>query len=155
MKTVDLLLYAFIGVMLLFVVVSKLRKPSRFIGQYEYRAVPVLSSPEQALFFRLREALPACIVLAQVSMHRVIRPKSGGKAAFNAISQNAIDFVICRKDFSVVCVVELDDSSHDKAADFTRDTYMTSAGIETFRWHVRTMPAVSDIYNAMRKFDLQ
>ena len=154
MKTFDLLLYGAVLVVVL-VLVSYVKrwgtaKKSRV--SYEYEPKFVLTKPEQILFHRLREALPTYIVLAQVSMHRVIKPKGGGKAAFNTISQKAIDFVICRPNFSVVCVVELDDSSHDKDRDMSRDTYMIGAGIETIRWDVKNMPGQPDIAIALRKF---
>lgn len=133
--------------------VKRLGADKKLLVSNEYAPKLVLTKPEQVLFHRLREAIPTHIVLAQVSMHRVIKPKGGGKAAFNTISQKAIDFVICRPNFSVVCVVELDDSSHDKDRNMSHDTYMISAGIETIRWDVKNMPGQPDIALALRKFD--
>lgn len=155
MSTFDLLLYGAILVVVLVLVsyVKRLGTAKKSLVSYEYAPKLVLTKPEQILFHRLREALPTYIVLAQVAMHRVIKPKGGGKAAFNTISQKAIDFVICRPNFSVVCVVELDDSTHDKDRDMSRDTYMISAGIETIRWDVKNMPGQPDIALALRKFD--
>ena len=155
MRTADLLIYG-LAIVAALLVAGFLKGKSNRTGisyPHEYVAQLVLTNPEQILFHRLRETLPTYIVLAQVSMHRVIKPKGGGKPAFNAISQKAIDFVICRPNFSVVCVVELDDSSHDKAGDMSRDTYMISAGIETIRWNVKNMPGQPDIALALRKFD--
>lgn len=119
MKTFDLLLYGAILVVVLVLVtyIKRWGTAKKSLVSYEYAPKLLLTKPEQVLFHRLREALPTYIVLAQVSMHRVIKPKRGGKGALNAISQKAIDFVICKPDFSVVCVVELDDSSHDKDLD--------------------------------------
>jgi hypothetical protein len=156
MKTSDLLIYGavLVAVLLLVSLAKGLGKRKKATGSYEYAPKLVLTKPEQVLFHRLREALASCIVLAQVSMHRVIKPKGGGKAAFNTISQKAIDFVICRPNFSVICVVELDDLSHNKDRDLSRDTYMTGAGIETLRWEVSNMPAPPDIALALRKFDI-
>ena len=156
MKTSDLLLYAaaIVAALLFVAFLKNLTKRKKSRVDYEYAPKLVLTKPEQVLFHRMREALPTYIVLAQVSMHRVIKPNSRDKAAFNQISQKAIDFVICRPNFSVVCVVELDDSSHNKDKDMSRDTYMISAGIETFRWDVRSMPALPDIALALRKFDV-
>lgn len=154
-KTSDLLIYGvvLVAVLLLVSYVKSLGRGRKSIASYEYAPKLALTKPEQVLFYRLREALPTYIVLAQVSMHRVIKPKGGGKAAFNTISQKAIDFVICRPNFSVVCVVELDDSSHNKERDMSRDTYLISAGIETIRWDVNNMPAQPDIALALRKFN--
>jgi very-short-patch-repair endonuclease len=155
MKTTDILIYSVIAAFLLVAVLFGNRKRTKTAPQREYVTTPVLSPPEQVLYFRLRDELADYIILCQVSMHRVIRPKKRDKSAFNAISQKAIDFVICRKDFSTVCVVELDDDSHraKEEKDRSRDAYMTSAGIQTIRWSVRSMPAASDIAIAMRKFE--
>ena len=110
-----------------------------------YKPRRLLSAPEAVLFLRLQQALPNHFVLTQVSMHRVLVATSGGKAAHNAIAQKAIDFVICRKDFSVACVVELDDASHRKDRDAARDALLASAGIATVRFEARAMPSVGDI----------
>ena len=110
-----------------------------------YRAKRVLTPPEAVLYHRLELALPDHIVLAQVAMHRVLSATEGGKAAFNAISQKAIDFVICRKDFSVACVVELDDASHRRDRDGARDEMLAGAAIATVRFEARAMPTVADI----------
>lgn len=117
-----------------------------------YKAKRVLSAPEAVLFLRLQQALPNHFVLSQVAMHRVLAATSGGKAAHNAISQKAIDFVICRKDFSVACVVELDDASHRKDRDAARDGLLSSAGIGTVRFEVKAMPSVGDIGMQLARF---
>ncbi|MGD9842223.1 MAG: DUF2726 domain-containing protein [Steroidobacteraceae bacterium] len=54
------------------------------------------------------------------------------------------DFVVCNKDFSVVAVIELDDSSHDRAgrkkADADKDTALKPAGICITRWNTKAVP---------------
>ena len=149
-----LLLGALVALMVLAAFVIKLTERKKSSVAYEYAPKLILTKPEQVLFHRLREALPTDIVLAQVSMHRVIKPKSRERASQNIIAQKAIDFVICRPNFSVVCVVELDDSNHEKERDMSRDSYMISAGIETIRWDVHNMPGQPDIALALRKFDV-
>jgi len=120
--------------------------------QASYKARRVLSAPEAVLFLRLQQALPNHFILAQVSMHRVLTATSGGKAAFNSIAQKAIDFVVCRKDFSVACVIELDDASHRKDRDIARDGLLSGANITTVRFDVKAIPSVGDIGQQLRPF---
>lgn len=55
------------------------------------------------------------------------------------------DFVICDKSFSVVAVVELDDSTHNSAKDAKRDEIIREAGSKTIRWRVKSLPSPEDI----------
>jgi very-short-patch-repair endonuclease len=62
----------------------------------------------------------------------------------NKIDRKSADFVLCNKDFSVVAVVEFDDSSHGRSdrrsADADKDTALKSAGIRIIRWNTKAMP---------------
>jgi carbon starvation protein CstA len=85
---------------------------------YTYAMKMPLSQPEQILYHRLREALPECEVLPQVTFSRFLEPTPNPPnlkiAAFRKISQKSADYLICLKDFTIVAAVELDDSSHNK-----------------------------------------
>lgn len=112
----------------------------------------VLTDPEQVLFHRLREAMPECIVLAQVELSRVVVPSDPNKqnafTLYNRIRGKSLDFVVCLKDFTVVAALELDDASHTRsrrAADETKNDALASAGIALVRWNVRTLPTVAQI----------
>ena len=147
MKVSSILLYVLaFSILLGILALLKARsKRGRRGATAAYRAKRVLTSPEAVLYHRLEQALPDHIVLAQVAMHRVLSATEGGKAAFNAISQKAIDFVICRKDFSVACVVELDDASHRRDRDVARDEMLAGAEIATVRFQAKALPTVGDI----------
>ena len=126
----------------------------------ESRAWPLygrkpLSDPEQVLYFRLREALPECIVLAQVEISRVIGIKRGpahGRMR-NILRGMSVDFVICLKDSTVVCAIELDDSSHEtekgRARHEKKSHAFESAGISLIRWRVAALPSVLEIRRAI------
>lgn len=124
---------------------------------WPYYAKRPLSQPEQVLYFRLVQALPERIILAQVQLSRMLGVKKGNKyqAWLNRINRMSVDFVICNKDYSVVAVIELDDKSHQRddrrAADAKKDRALTSAGITIVRWQAKSIPNVTmiqSIFNA-------
>ncbi len=110
-----------------------------------------LSQPEQVLYFRLVQALPDHIVLAQVQLSRLLGVKKGNnyQAWFNRINRMSADFVVCNKDSSIVAVIELDDATHQKedrqAADAKKDKALSSAGIRIIRWQAKAIPDVGVI----------
>lgn len=114
-----------------------------------YRATPVMSAPEQVMYFRLKKALPAYEVLAQVPFGRFLRTRGGTrKENFSHMArarQKVADYLICKKNFEVIAAVELDDSSHNQTKDAARDKILSSAGIPTIRCHVRNMPSETEI----------
>ena len=150
MKLTQLLPYvALLLVILIALAVLSRRLERSKAGTGEYRSRRVLSDPEAILFFRLQQALPEHVVLSQVAMHRLLAVKTGGKPAFNRIAQKAVDYVICHKDFSVLCVVELDDASHHASRDASRDALLATAGIATVRFEVKALPSAAEIRKAI------
>lgn len=120
-----------------------------------YRQVRPLSGPEQTLYWRLREALPECVVLSQVTFSRFMRPDTGGvaplaeyRALQNRIAQKTLDFLVCLPDFTVVAAVELDDSSHRGDLDRQRDQLLNAAGITVIRVSVDDIPTAQRIREA-------
>lgn len=115
-----------------------------------YQQVRPLSDAEQALYWRLVEALPECVILSQVTFSRFMKPDTGGVAPAreyhalrNRISQKTIDFLVCLEDFTVVAAIELDDSTHVEASDHARDELLRAAGIAVLRMPSRDMPSVA------------
>lgn len=110
-----------------------------------------LSDPEQVLYFRLREALPECIVLAQVEISRVIGINRGPAHGLmrNLLRGMSIDYVVCLKDSTVVCAIELDDASHDtdkgRARHEKKSRAFQTAGVPLIRWNVAKLPSVFEI----------
>ena len=109
-------------------------------GPWPFHARKPLSVPEQILYFRLLEALPEHIVLAQVGLSRILGVNKGNnfQAWHNRINRMSADFVVCKKDSTVVTEIELDDASHEaserKAADQKKDRALTAAGVPIIRW---------------------
>jgi uncharacterized protein DUF2726 len=122
------------------------KKANASEAPWPFHAKKPLSTPEQVLYFRLRKALPEHIVLAQVSLSRLLGVNKGSDFGewFNRISRMSADFVLCSNDSTIIAVVELDDASHKKAhrelADAKKDKALQSAGIRIMRWQVNFIP---------------
>lgn len=94
----------------------------------------LMSMNEQPTFLRLREALSEHIVLAQVAFSAFMTAK--GYATRNLFNRKVADFVVLDKQFNVVAIVELDDSSHKgrEAKDAERDALIAEAGHRLIRY---------------------
>ena len=129
---------------------KKRRKPGA------YKAKRILTNNETEFYGRLLQALPEYTILSQVSMSALIEPRAengseymGKRAKF---SQKFVDFVICEpRKLKVICIVELDDITHDAAKDAARDEMLEGAGYVVVRWHSRTKPSVAEINKSIRK----
>jgi very-short-patch-repair endonuclease len=112
-----------------------------------------LSNPEQILYFRLLNALPDHIILAQVQLSRFLGVKKGNnfQSWLNRINRLSADYVICSKDASVVAVIELDDASHSSSkrqeTDSKKDKAIRDAGLKIIRWNVKAIPSEDEIKN--------
>ena len=103
-----------------------------------YAPTPILTANEQRLFSVLRQEFPDLYFFPQVSMGGVMRPDLARRdrrylPAFRRIAQKRIDFVVCRADLAVICLLELDDASHKREKDVQRDSLTRSAGYTTVR----------------------
>lgn len=122
---------------------------------WPFYAKKPLSQPEQVLYFRLVQALPQHMVLAQVQLSRLLGVKKGNnlQAWINRINRMSADFVVCNKDASIVAVIELDDATHHKEnrriADAKKDKALFSAGIRVIRWPVKTIPDIVTIQSTL------
>ena len=80
-----------------------------------YQSKNPLTKTEIMFYQRLTEALPDLVVLAQVPLSSFLKVDSTqidpkfSKRWFSPISQQSVDYLICRKDFSIIAAVELDD----------------------------------------------
>jgi hypothetical protein len=119
---------------------------SREPKDWPFYAKKPLTQPEQILYWRLVKALPEHIVLAQVQCSRVLGVKRGFKSNEwnNRINRLSYDFVICKKDGSVVAAIELDDKTHESAkraeTDAKKQRATEAAGVLLVRWNVAKMP---------------
>ena len=94
------------------------------------------------MYFRLVEAFPEYVVLAEVAFSALLYAR--GQGTRNAFNRLRADFVVCDKSFRVVAVIEVDDSTHDnkvgREKDAARDVMLEGAGYRVLRY--RSVPDV-------------
>ncbi len=153
MGSIILLLSAVVSVVVVLAILKAKLQNGTSDEAWPFYAKKPLSQPEQVLYFRLIQALPEHIVLAQVQLSRLLSVKKGNnyQAWFNRINRMSADFVVCNKDLSVVAVIELDDATHQRedrqAADAKKDKALTAASIRIVRWQSKIIPDVASIQN--------
>lgn len=123
-----------------------------------YQAKQILTDNETEFYGRLLSALPDYTILSQVAMSALIEPVKcdpkefmGRRAKF---SQKYVDFVICEpENLRVICIVELDDITHDEEKDAARDAMLNDAGYIVVRWHSRRKPDIHVIAETIATLD--
>ncbi len=139
-----------------FIIVLLFAFTSRQLGDtavWPFYPRKILSEPEQILYFRLVTALPDHVILSQVQLSRVLGVKKGNnfQAWNNRINRMSLDFVVCKKDFSVLAVIELDDKTHSKPervkADQKKNKALADADVRMIRWNAQRIPSVQAIQN--------
>ena len=114
-----------------------------------YAPQAVMTGNEADFFFRLVRANPNGYVFPQVAMSALIAPVARGSKsrllAFRRISQKRVDYALYTNKLELICVVELDDRTHDPSRDAVRDSYLESAGIVTLRWLSTLKPSEVEI----------
>lgn len=148
-----------LGLLALLAILGLLKTKSRddlnVETHWPFYAKKPLTQPEQVLYFRLIEALPNHIVLAQVQLSRFLGVKKGHnyQTWSNRINRMSADFVVCQKDASIAAVIELDDNTHQKpnrqSADNKKDKALEAAEIKVIRWQVSSMPTITEIQAAL------
>lgn len=128
------------------------RRVSRSGDRWPVYAKRVLGEREQVLYWRLAAAFPNHVVLAQVSLSQLLgveKHTSNRQAISNRYRQLTADFVICKRSFEPIGVIELDGLSHDhprrQSADERKATALESAGIPLIRINVTTIPDEAEL----------
>ncbi len=110
-----------------------------------------LSRLEQVLYGRLVQALPDHIVLAQVAYSQLLAIRKGGDARTlrNRFDRLVADFVVCREDFVVIAVIELDDRAHDspqkQQLEQRKAVFLETAGVPLYRMNGSELPDAAAI----------
>ena len=156
MGFVFVLLIVVVIVMVLVVVLKAKAKGGADDELWPYYAKKPLSQPEQILYFRLVQALPEHIILAQVQLSQLLGVQKGHnfQTWHNRINRMSADFMVCNKDSSIVAVIELDDATHQRkdrqVADAKKDKALASAGVRIIRWPVKSIPDLALIQSTFK-----
>ncbi len=134
-----------LGITLLLVILSFFW-PARPL---RYRSTPILTANEQEFFQRLLKAYSEGFIFPQVGMAALITPNEKDRKrwgmAFAKISQKRVDFAIYDEALSLICIIELDDKTHDLQKDRARDALTQSAGIRTLRYLSKAKPSIKQL----------
>lgn len=111
------------------------RKPSPQPSAFPYEKQEALFTPAERSFLGvLEQALDnQHRVFGKVNLYDVIKVKPGlpaseRQSAFNRISKKHVDFVLCDANHrNILCVIELDDKSHDNKKRQERDEFLEQA----------------------------
>jgi hypothetical protein len=141
-----------LGLVIVLIVIASLllkNKPTSNTLQYEKQKV-LFSPAERSFLGVLTLALEEnALIFGKVRVADILKPIKGvsrknWQSLFNKISSKHFDFVICDKnDLSVLCVIELDDKSHNSKSRIKRDEFLQSA-CESADLALIRVPAQSD-----------
>jgi len=133
------------------------RRPERPKVDFTYVSRKPLHPIEQELYWKLRLAIPSYSVLPQVALSQIVEPIPNVYEAWNPIAQKVVDFLVLRRDFTPLCVIELDGRHHQeqkqKDKDARRDAALQMAGIPVIRWTPRDVPSGEDIARMIKQLD--
>ena len=122
-----------------------------------FKARPLLTANELEFLHRLESAVPEYRFHAQVAMGALLEPamaRKGNGSNYMRVrgmfSQKIVDYVAQRRDTGqIVAIIELDDRTHDKDKDASRDAMLHQAGYRTVRWQSKNRPGAAEILAAL------
>jgi len=131
---------------LLYWVASTRDKPAK------YRKKNVLTGSEREFFYRLRQALPECVVCPQVAVSALIEPMGIGvarKAGLDRIKGERVGYAVFDERMHLIAIVELDHRSRLTRRDRARDAYFSNAAIRTVRFSAKHLPSEGKIKSSI------
>jgi len=143
--------FVFLALCLIVVIAFRTLERPPSLSNWPVHARAPLSRPEQVLYWRLCEAFPDHIVLAQVAIAQLLEVENvpNRRGIFNRYRQLVADFVVCTRGFTVVAVIELDDLSHQNSgrvdADARKSAALAAAGLLLLRFNVRAIPSAGEL----------
>jgi len=122
-----------IAVIIIYIYLAKNKSNDQ--QNYPYIKIDELFSPAERSFLGVLQQVigEEGEIFAKVRVADVIKPTKGmsrslWQTAFNKISAKHFDYVICDKnDLSILCVIELNDSSHNSKKRIARDQFLEGA----------------------------
>lgn len=141
-------IFLFLVVLALVLFLTGKLRGSRLPAPADYRLLNLLS-PAESRFFSSFEKYVAgrCRVFSKPRVADLLQPVAPYKSsawfrAFNRVALKHVDFVCLDSTGRLICVVELDDSSHAAAERVSRDGFVDSVfkavGVPVFHFPVRS-----------------
>lgn len=129
------MLWLIVGIILVIVIILLAAKNASSSSSYPYELQGPLFTPAERSFLGVLNSVlkDNADILGKVRVADILKPKKGlsrsdWQKAFNKISSKHFDFVVCnKKDLSVLCVIELDDKSHNTKKRKERDAFLEKA----------------------------
>jgi len=125
-------------------------------ADFNYRAKSIMTRNEMEFFQRLRRANPDGYVFPQVAFSALLEPavkhKRNWWMAFKYLAHKRVDYAIYNDRLQLLCIVELDDRTHNLKKDAQRDAAFASAGIVTLRWQASNKPDEAQIRVQLEQF---
>jgi len=149
-------------VVALIIILSKAKPGGE--ADYPYRKLDALFTPAERSFLGVLMQVVEndAQVFGKVRVADVLATKKGMTAsdrqkAFNKIQSKHFDFILCsRKDLSVLCAIELNDSSHNSKKRKDRDVFLEgackSAGVPLVQIPAQATYSLSDIRKSISSF---
>jgi ssDNA-binding Zn-finger/Zn-ribbon topoisomerase 1 len=153
-----ILIAAIILIIIAFVFVKFLQSGMSASVNYPYQSAGPLFTPAERSFYGvLNQAVgSSATVFGKVRVADIAIPKKGlsrseWQTAFNKVSAKHFDFILCNNnDLSVVCAIELDDSSHKSEKRQTRDEFLkgvcSAANVPLIQIPAKAAYVLSDIH---------
>ena len=113
-------------------------------GPSRFRKRSALTGGELEFFFRLRDALPECVVCPQVAVSALIEPVGAGPSRQKALSQiggKRVGYAVFDENMQLLAVVEYDYRARRKRRESMRDAWFASAGVRTIRFNAKQLPS--------------
>ncbi len=154
-------LWIFLGLLAVLLVLLVLVRFRR--ARYPYQRRGPLFSPAELRFFAVLERVVdgRARIYAKVRLADLISVRNGASGrrfwqAFNAIACKHVDYVLCdRQGHEVLCVIELDDRSHQRRDRQERDRFvdaaMRSAGIPIFHFPAQNRYRIAELKTSLNQ----
>lgn len=114
------------------------------------QATRMLSAPERRAMALLRDALPDCMILAQVPLARFLKvPERYSYADWmRRVGHVSVDFLVCDLAANVVAAIELrevdpEESEKARKRHIRMDRVLAAAGIKVHVWRDAALPSVT------------
>ena len=129
------MLWLILGIIIVLIILLKVFNAPGSASSFPYELQGPLFTPAERSFLGvLKSVLKDDVdILGKVRVADILKPKKGlsrsvWQKAFNKISSKHFDFVLCNKsDLSVICVIELNDKSHNSKKRKERDAFLENA----------------------------